>query len=29
LNEVKDGAFDELFLSINYLSRKYSTEVAA
>jgi hypothetical protein len=26
LNEVKDGEFDELFLSINYLSRKYGEE---
>ena len=25
LNEVKDGAFDEMFLSIEYLKRKYGT----
>jgi hypothetical protein len=26
LNEVEDGHFDEMFLSIEYLSRKYGGE---
>ena len=26
LNEVKDGAFDEMFLSMNYLEKKYGTD---
>jgi len=24
LNEVEDGAFDEMFLSMNYLQKKYA-----
>ena len=28
LNEVQDGAFDEMFLSINYLKKKYGTDVS-
>jgi len=24
LNEVKDGGFDEMFLSMNYLGKKYN-----
>lgn len=28
LNEVQDGAFDEMFLSINYLKKKYGTDAA-
>jgi hypothetical protein len=26
LNEVNDGAFDEMFLSVDYLQRKYGTD---
>jgi len=26
LNEVKDGAFDEMFLSMNYLQKKYADD---
>jgi hypothetical protein len=28
LNEVNDGAFDEMFLSMNYLRKKYATDAA-
>jgi hypothetical protein len=27
LNDVKDGGFDEMLLSIDYLERKYSEQV--